>query len=91
MEMIKVYQSKCEGETKFKRTEQQLNFKKKWECHERIISNLYIKINITGWEACWKSSLSDIAWGSNINNDENSTKILDTTFKKISKDSNSSM
>ena len=28
MEMIKVYQSKCEGEAKFKGIEQQLNFKK---------------------------------------------------------------
>ena len=65
MEMIKVYQGKCEGETKFKQIEEQLNLKKNengiYEYHGRIIPNLYIKINIIGCGACRKSSLSDIA------------------------------
>ena len=44
LEMIKIYQSKHEGETKFKQTEQQLNLKRNdnviYECHGGIIDYL---------------------------------------------------
>ena len=48
MEMIKIYHNKHEGETKFKQTEQQLNFKRNGnginECHGRIIGDCPIFI-----------------------------------------------
>ena len=49
IEMIKIYQSKHEGETKFKQTEQQLNFKKNengiYQCHGRTIGDFPIFIS----------------------------------------------
>ena len=86
--MIKIYQNKYKVEAKSKQTEQQLNLTKNengiYECHGRIIGDYPIFIP-TGRKACWEGSLFDIAWGSDINNGKYSSKILDTTFKKLTK------